>query len=478
MPEQPIVHVIKPTVQTTGGGIPAPLKKRRVAAYARVSTDDEEQLTSYENQVDFYPRYIKSKPEWEFAGLYTDRGISGLSTKQRPGFNQMVEDALAGKIDLILTKSISRFARNTVDSLTVIRQLKDKGVEIYFEKENIYTFDSRGELLITIMSSIAQEESRSISENVTWGKRRNMARGKVSMPYAQFLGYERGPDGKPQINEEQAAIVRRIYQMFLDGNSVREITRVLTREGIPTPSGRCAEWRVPTVLSILRNEKYKGDALLQKVYTVDFLNKKHAKNNGVLPQYYVENSHPGIIDEETFDMVQAELASREKNSRGRRAESVFDRKVICADCGHLYGRKLWYSHNGDRDYVWRCTHKYDTTGGCKTPVVHEEDLRFAFLAALNQILGVREEYIAEMEQEIEALLRVKIDPEDRESRTAINAQIGQIRRYLHALRKKSGMVSEFDDHTFNTLAESMIVQANGDMTVLFRNGREITVPKS
>ena len=200
MPKK-IIRIIQPTASQQGTEDTAAPAKRRVAAYARVSTDEDEQLNSYENQINYYTRYIRSRPEWEFVGLYSDEGISGLNTKKRDGFRQMVEDALNGKIDLILTKSISRFARNTVDTLVTIRQLKDKGVEVYFEKENIYTLDSKGELLITIMSSIAQEESRSISENITWAKRKNMERGKVSMSYGQFLGYEKGEDGKPQIVE-------------------------------------------------------------------------------------------------------------------------------------------------------------------------------------------------------------------------------------------------------------------------------------
>ena len=191
------------------------IQKRRVAAYARVSTDSEEQLTSYEAQVDYYTKYIRSKPEWEFVKVYTDEGITAVNTKKRDGFNAMVADALAGKIDLIVTKSISRFARNTVDSLVTVRTLKEHGTEVYFEKENIFTFDSKGELLITIMSSLAQEESRSISENVTWGQRKRFADGKVSLPYKQFLGYRRGEDDLPEIVPEEAEVVRKIYSLFI-----------------------------------------------------------------------------------------------------------------------------------------------------------------------------------------------------------------------------------------------------------------------
>lgn len=462
MAEERIVHVIAPTTSKADADNAVQATKRRVAAYARVSTDEDEQLTSYQNQVEYYTRYIKSRPDWEFIGLYADEGISGLNTKKRSGFRQMVEDAMTGKIDLILTKSISRFARNTVDSLVTIRELKAKGVEVFFEKENIYTFDSKGELMITIMSSIAQEESRSISENITWGMRKNMARGKVTMAYGKFLGYRRGPDGKPEIVEEEAEIVRRIYRLYLDGHTVREITRILTGDGIPTPSGKNCNWSVSTIMSILRNEKYKGDALLQKVYTADFLNKKMKKNNGVLPQYYVENSHPAIIDEETFDLVQAELAKRGGSSRGRRSGSVFDRKVICGDCGHFYGQKLWHSDASGRVYVWRCTHKYDATPNCGTPIVREEELQAAFIAAFNQVLGDKAGYVAELTAEIE---------------NAKPARIGQIHRYLEALDGQPDFITSFDGDAFRDLVENITVRLGGDMTVCFKDGREIEVPK-
>lgn len=265
--------------------------RRRVAAYARVSTDSEEQLTSYEAQVDYYTRFIQENPDWDFVEVYTDEGISAVNTKRRDGFNRMIRDALAGKIDLIVTKSVSRFARNTVDSLTTIRKLKEAGCECYFQKENIMTFDSKGELLITIMSSLAQEESRSISENVTWGQRKRFADGKVSIPYGQFLGYRKGADGLPEIVPEEAEIVKRIYRQFLQGKSTNAIATVLTEECIPTP-GKKTVWQRATVESILRNEKYKGSALLQKSFTVDFLTKKTKINEGEVPQYYVEDSIP------------------------------------------------------------------------------------------------------------------------------------------------------------------------------------------
>lgn len=275
------------------GPVPeAESRRKRVAAYARVSTEQDEQLSSYEAQVEFYTRYISGNPAWEFVSVYTDEGISGTNTKKREGFNRMVTDALAGKIDLILTKSISRFARNTVDTLTTIRKLKEKGVEVYFEKENIYTLDSKGEIMLTIMSSLAQEESRSISENVTWGKRRSMEEGKVFFACKHFLGYGKDSDGQLYIVEKEAETVRSIYKMFLDGKTVRTIADFLTGQGIPTPGGK-KNWSVSTIMSILQNEKYKGDALLQKTYTADFLTKTIRKNKGELPQYYIEKFPPG-----------------------------------------------------------------------------------------------------------------------------------------------------------------------------------------
>jgi DNA invertase Pin-like site-specific DNA recombinase len=306
-----------------------------------VSTDSDEQFTSYEAQIDYYTKFIKARDDWEFVTVYTDEGISATNTKYRDGFNQMVQDALDGKIDLIVTKSVSRFARNTVDSLTTVRKLKEHGTEVYFEKENIFTFDSKGELLITIMSSLAQEESRSISENVTWGQRKRFADGKVSMPYKRFLGYDKGEDGTPVINEEEAGIVKLIYQLFLEGKTPAGICRYLDKQGILTPSGK-NKWSQTTVNSILSNEKYKGDALLQKWFTVDFLMKTMKANGGEVPQYYVENSHEAIINPTDWDIVQAEIARRKTLGRSYSGNSVFSSRLVCSDCGSFFGQKVWH----------------------------------------------------------------------------------------------------------------------------------------
>ena len=372
-------------------------KKRRVAAYVRVSTDHEEQQSSYEAQVDYYTNYINGRGDWEFVSVYADEGITGCNTKKRDGFNKMVEDALSGAIDLIITKSVSRFARNTVDSLTTIRKLKENRVECYFEKENIWTFDGKGELLLTIMSSLAQEESRSISENCTWGQRKRFADGKVTVPFKRFLGYDRGDDGNLVINEEQAETVRRIYGLFLQGRSPNAVARLLTAEGVPSPGGK-KEWSSSTVKSILTNEKYKGDALLQKVYTVDFLSKKKKVNEGEVPQYYVENNHQAIISPSVFEEVQHQMAARHSGKSRAGSAGVFSSRIKCADCGGWYGSKVWHSNSKYRKTIWQCNHKFDGREKCGTPHLDEETIKSLFLKAANAIFeerdAVREDYDA------------------------------------------------------------------------------------
>ncbi|HEX3018028.1 MAG TPA: recombinase family protein [Caproicibacter sp.] len=389
------VTVIPSTIRMYSSNSVATAAQKRVAAYARVSTDNAEQLTSYEAQVDYYTRHIQENDEWEFVNVYTDEGISGTSTKNRDGFKHMISDALSGKIDLILTKSISRFARNTVDTLTTVRQLKEKGVEVYFEKENIHTLDSKGELFITIMSSLAQEESRSLSENVTWGQRKRFADGKVSMPYKQFLGYERGEDGSPQIVEKEAAVVRSIYQMFLDGKSPSAIARYLTAENIPTPGGK-RNWQSSVVQSILTNEKYKGDAILQKGFTVDFLTKKRKVNEGEVPQYYVTNSNPAIVSREVFDLVQSELEKR-KGMRYTSSSSCFSSRIICGDCGGVYGSKVWHSTSKYRRIIWQCNSKFKNGMKCTTPHFYEDELKALFVDAFNNLIAERDSIFAAYE---------------------------------------------------------------------------------
>ena len=326
----------------------------------------------------FYTRHIKSNPDWEFVEVFADRGITGTNTKTRENFNRMIDLALSGGIDIILTKSISRFARNTVDTLQTVRELKAVGVEVRFEKENLHTFDPKCEMMLTIMSSLAQEESCSISENVRWGKQKSMRDGKVSLAYSRFLGYKKGADGRPEIVEEEAAIIRKIYDLFLSGKTINEIAAILTNMGVLTPAGR-TKWSVSTVRSILSNEKYKGEALLQKTFTVDYLTKEVRKNNGEVPSVRVRNSHEPIIEPEVFDRVQSMLATSAKRRAKVRTKLPFAGKLICGDYGSFYGHKVWRLRStGERYNVWYCNHKYDGDRACESPRLRDEEVKAAF----------------------------------------------------------------------------------------------------
>ena len=389
------VRIIPATINRTTSAPIAAQARRKVAGYARVSTELEEQQSSYEAQVSYYTEYIQGRDDWEFVKVYTDEGISATSTRHREGFQQMVADALAGRIDLIVTKSVSRFARNTVDSLTTIRELKEHGTEVYFEKENIWTFDSKGELLLTIMSSLAQEESRSISENVRWGQRKKINDGRFSLNYKHFLGYDKGPDGGLVINEGQAVIVRRIYGDFLAGMSPYAIARKLTEEGIPSPAGK-AKWNDLTIKRVLSNETYMGDKLLQKTYSNDFLDKTRRKNEGQVPQVYVEGCHEAIIPTRTFRRVQEEIERR----KGCHASggTIYSAKIYCGDCGQMYGPKVWHSKDPKyRRVVWQCNSKFNGKR-CKTPHLTEEEIQQGYIKAMNRLLAIREDVVANLRE--------------------------------------------------------------------------------
>ena len=447
-------------------------KKRKVAGYARVSTDMEDQQTSYAAQCDYYTTYIQSREDWEFVGLYSDEGISATSTRRREGFNKMVEDALDGKIDLIITKSVSRFARNTVDSLSTIRRLKEKGTECYFEKENIWTFDARGELLITIMSSLAQEESRSISENCTWGMRKRFADGKVTVPFGRFLGYDRGEDGNLVVNQGQAMTVRKIYGLFLQGRSPHQIAKLLTEQGIPTPGGKKV-WGKSVVESILTNEKYKGDALLQKVYTIDFLSKKKKKNEGEVPQYYVEGSHEAIIAPEVFDNVQALMQSREKGDRRHSSMNIFSGKIRCGDCGSWYGSKVWHSNDKYRKVVWQCNHKFDGGKKCNTPHLEEEAIKELFIKALN-LINEKDIILAGFE-EIRDTAFGDGETQSQEAMSLKQAQRKMLEALTEELRNLPWQVDSFDQGAWYALLDFVTVCGREEVRFTFRNGREVLV---
>lgn len=325
---------------------PQSFGKLRVAAYCRVSTDYDEQASSYETQVDHYKELIQKEPPWEFAGIYADDGISGTNTKKREQFNKMIAACKVGKIDLIVTKSISRFARNTIDCLKYIRDLKAINVAIFFEKENINTMDAKGEVLITIMASLAQQESESLSQNVKMGIQYRYQQGKVFVNHNHFLGYTKDAQGNLVIEPEEAKVIKRIFYSYLNGMTMKQIADSLKADGILT-GGKTKNWRSSSVAKILKNEKYMGDALLQKTYTVDFLNKKRVKNEGIMPQYYVENDHPAIIPKSVFMQVQQIIKQRRngittKNGKHRRINGkyCFSQKVFCGKCGDILQRNM------------------------------------------------------------------------------------------------------------------------------------------
>ena len=390
----PNVTVIPPVYEQLAEDLRFTPEKLRVAAYARVSTEQEEQQSSYEAQVKYYTDYIKSHDDWGLVAVFSDEGITGTNTKKRDGFNKMIAAAMAGEIDLILTKSISRFARNTVDTLQTVRKLKEKGVEVVFEKEGLHSFDAKSEMVLTIFSSIAQEESRSISENVRWGKEKSMQSGVVYMPYGHFMGYRKGEDGRPEVVPEEAAVIRSIYADFLAGKTIAQIADGLTKRGIPTPGGK-QKWSVSTVNSILRNEKYKGDAILQKSYTVDYLTKEVRKNTGEKPKYSVTDSHDAIIPRDVFDRAQRELARR-RTARPKKAgnDSPFANRLVCADCGAFYGHKVWKSRGKSaiRYDVWYCNHRYTGEVKCETPTLKEDEIKAAFVKVLKKQKRAETEY--------------------------------------------------------------------------------------
>ncbi len=491
---------------------------RRVAGYARVSTDKDEQFTSFEAQVDYYTRFIKEHKDWEFVNVYTDEGISGTSTKHRAGFNRMIADAKDGKIDLIITKSLSRFARNTVDTLTTIRELKSKNVECFFEKENIWTFDSKGELLLTIMSSLAESESRSISENIRWAVGKKFEQGKFSLPYKKFLGYDRGENGEPVVNEKEAKVVRDIYQSYLMGLSPHAIAKELTEKGVPTPSGKISKWSVSTIQSILSNEKYAGNAILQKTFCQDFLEKKKVKNTGQMTQYYVTGSHEAIVTQEEFDLVQAEMKNRNKCSSHSYSANIFTGKIVCGQCKGLYGPKLLHSTDKYRKTLYRCNSKYQQI--CSTPFLSEEEIKTAFVKAANKLQSHKEEVLSDIQQIKAQVLSTQALQEQREELELqieilkekwlrqyssgplmdANKASGLEEEYSKALKKQeklketiqsktaraleldkfcsdfskmNGQISEFSESLWLSLVDHVTVYSKESLEFVFRNGEGV-----
>ena len=367
------------------------VKKLRVAAYCRVSTDQEDQLHSFDAQVDYYTKYIEEHENYAMAGIYADEGISGTNTKRREQFKKMIADCEAGKVDLVITKSISRFARNTQDCLMYSRKLKNLGIGIIFEKENINTLDSTGEWLFTILSSLAQDESRNISENCKWGIRTKFKNGELHLNTFKFLGYDKDENGRLVINKEEAKTIRRIYEEFLGGRNPQEIAKGLEEDKVPGCQGQ-TKWYATTVIGILKNEKHMGDALLQKTYTADFLTKKQVKNNGEITQVYVEGSHKGIIDKEVWNAVQEEFERRkcfmEKHglaSYSYGAEcNPFCCRVFCGKCGSVMTKHSWKSRGVEQ---YQCkNHRTDGKLTCTNDFVDKRNLERAFVQAYNNLL--------------------------------------------------------------------------------------------
>lgn len=361
---------------------------QRVAVYARVSTDHEDQQTSLEAQKDYYTKLIEANANWTLAGIYADDGVTGTSYLKRVAFKQMIADCEEGMIDRIITKSVSRFARNTVDALNAIRKLKELGIGVYFEKENIWTLDSKGEFLITLMTSLAQEESRSISENVTWGHRKRFADGRYSCAYSRFLGYDYGF----RVNEEEAKVVKMIYKMFLQGLTPHTIALRLTDMGVTTPSG-LEGWNQSTVRSILKNEKYKGAALLQKYFTTDFIGHKTKKNEGEVNQYYVENGHEAIIAPWLFDYVQGRLKARGDINSRYSGVSLYSSKFICARCGAIYGVKPEHSNDKYRQNIWMCRNRFKKGIYCRNIRIRDADVENIICDIARHILKKRKRVI-------------------------------------------------------------------------------------
>ena len=501
------------------------VRKLRVAAYCRVSTEEEEQQGSFEIQKLYYTEKINSTPEWEVAGIYADDGISGVHTKKRDGFNQMIQDCKKRKIDLILTKSISRFARNTLDSIQYVRMLKQMGIAVVFEKENINTATMNSEMILTVLSAFAQAESESISQNVARGKRMGYKHGKFAFPYGRIIGYRKGADGKPEIIPEQAEIIRLIFNSYLQGDSLQSIKAKLETAGA---RGNTA-WSAQSIQRILQNEKYCGDVLLQKTFTEDVLTGVHKKNTGQLPQYYIENYHEGIVSKQIFREVQAEIARRNSKSaanqrkrrRGRyNSKYALSERLFCGDCGSPYKRVTWNIH-GRKQIVWRCVNRieYGTKFCSSSPSVPEEELHRAILKAVQdlaanftdevaaQINGILhsiqtgesikpnlQEQLEQTQQEFDRLLEMSLDFD--EDTPFLDNRLKKLNNKIKSLKKaiedtaarqekasqpemllsaKVLQIQEYDDALTARIIEKITVRSRNEIEIRFIGGYKKTM---
>ena len=512
-------------------------RQLRVAAYCRVSTKEEDQANSYEVQKEYYTDKIMSNPVWTMAGIFADKGITGTSVKKREDFMRMIRHCRQRKIDVVLTKSVSRFARNTVDCLYYTRALKELGIAVIFEKENINSLEEDSELRITLSGAFAQSESESISANVRWGKRQSIKDGKVTFQYKTLLGYEKGSDGNPVIIPEEAETVRRIFEWYLAGKSVRDIRLALVAGGFRNAVGT-TDWTTSNLRSILSNEKYCGDALLQKTFVKDCISKKSIPNTGQLAKVLIQNNHEAIISHEIFDAVQLELARRRaQDGRSRKSAPTgrgkFSGKyalsglLFCAECGTAYRRVVWTQH-GEKRAVWRCTSRldYGRKYCLNSPTLDEEPLQQAILNAINSVmsdhstlaeqlrdtmeqelspipgesmsLGDIDRAIADLGRQFTALLSEAADADNADGytarfqsistamaefkrRKAIIQQLRQeqdqanhrMQRVTMALKSTSNKLTDWDDSTIYQMLEKVTVLSRERIRVTLRDGLEI-----
>lgn len=511
-------------------------KQLRVAAYCRVSTDSDEQLTSYKTQKKVYTEMIAQKPEWCLAGIYADEGISGTRADKRDEFQKMIKACLGGKIDYIITKSVSRFARNTVECLEYVRMLKSRGIGVLFEEQNIDTLKSDSELYLVIYAGFAQSESESMSKNITWSFRKNFEEGKVTFIYGKILGYRKGDNGEPEIDEEEAVIVEKIFDFYLSGMTLRGVAEAINAEFPVIPKKE--RMSSSSILSILSNEKYCGDAILQKTITVDFISKTRRKNTGEAPMYYVQNNHPAIISREKFNKVQEELIRRKNKtpqsaktaitSTGKYSKYALTEVLVCGECGSRFRRCTW-ARNGKRKVVWRCTNRLDFGPKyCKnSPTVDEDKLKNAVVRAINKFnendsttylmlmkatiadaigLAGNSEEIDILERKIDALNKVMMDiinksvaegssVEDHEDEFKdIHDQIEMLEHRIGALREatntkeereekekllqktiedRAAHSQEYDDTIVRQMIECIKIYHDGRIEVIFGGGISI-----
>lgn len=467
----PKVRIIpaKSTINNNSGGEDAP--KLRVAGYARVSTLDAHQSTSYDLQVSYYEEYIQKNPSWTFYKVYADHGITGTNTKDRTQFMEMIQDAKDDKIDYIITKSISRFARNTLDCLHYIRLLKglDKPVGVYFEKEKIDTLDDKSELFLTLLSSIAQEESRAISQNTSWSITRNFQRGNAFIPTTYFLGYDTDEDGNIVINEEQAEVVREIFNLFLEGKGTPTIASILMEKGRITARGN-KTWTSDSVRKILKQEKYMGHCIAQKTVTVDFLTHKRVKNDGIKPRFFIKNCLPAIISEDDFNLVQQEFKRRnkmldpdEKYNMRYSGKSLFSNKLFCGECGRPVTRRRLTS--GSNIFTaWQCrvaSQRDPDFKDCKSKYVWEEELEKAFMKILYEMKENKEKLISDAKQEIRIC---SLNEEEREKLEELERQIEAVNDRISDLasRKPSKNDSIYEATLRNLIYEQEILKMEYD----------------